>query len=100
MTKKTNQSEIVRNMALESEDLTFAEMHTAVGEIVSSMERGLVDGKRFEIRGFGVLKTRRNAARRSRNPRTEENIEIESRRYGHFKPGVTLMQGLAERKDK
>ena len=100
MTKKTNQSEIVRAMALENDDLTFAEMHTAVGEIVSSLEQGLLDGKRFEIRGFGVLKTRRNAARRSRNPRTEESIEIESRRYGHFKPGATLMKDLAASKNK
>ena len=89
-----NQSEMVRLLAGKHDGVTVREMHRSVSKLVEYMTQGLLDGCRFEIRGFGVLQHRENAPRRSRDPRNGDSIWIEGRRYGHFKPSRLLRQAL------
>ncbi|MGI9345385.1 MAG: HU family DNA-binding protein [Gammaproteobacteria bacterium] len=89
-----NQSDIVKKLSEELSDSTYKEVHDLLRSVVDYMENALVEGGRFEIRGFGVLKARGNNPRRSRNPRSGKEIWIESRRYGHFKPSRKLLQQL------
>jgi integration host factor subunit beta len=53
---------------------TFQEAATVVEVILDSIVKGLRDGERVELRGFGTFATRRRRARRGRNPRTREEL--------------------------
>jgi len=43
-----------------------------------------------EIRGFGNFKVRQKGARKARNPRTGDVVEVPAKRVPHFKPGKEL----------
>jgi len=45
-----------------------------------------------EIRGFGTFTVRERAARKGRNPRTGESVQVPAIRYLHFKPGKEMRE--------
>ena len=47
-------------------------------------------GDKVEIRGFGNFKVRQRNARKARNPRTGEIVEVPAKRVPHFKPAKEL----------
>ena len=51
-----------------------------VGGLIDSLCQALAAGETIELRGFGKFKSRRYAARKARNPRTGEAINIPVRR--------------------
>jgi nucleoid DNA-binding protein len=53
---------------------TFQEAATVVEVILDSVVKGLRDGDRVELRGFGTIAMQRRRARRGRNPRTREEL--------------------------
>lgn len=55
----------------------------ALEEIV----RVLCEGKRLELRGFGVMWTRQGAARMGKNPKTMQRFAVASRRVVRFRVG-------------
>ncbi len=64
------------------------------GELVDStfqiMRTTLVHGEKVKISGFGNFLVRDKAARRGRNPQTNEEIVISRRRVITFKPSQVL----------
>lgn len=52
----------------------------------------LAEGKRLEIRNFGVFEVKGRNARVGRNPRTGEQVPIEEKRVAVFKPGKALKE--------
>ena len=61
------------------------------------MREELIAGNRIEIRGFGVLGTKKTAPKPSaRNPRTGEIIYVPARRKTYFKMGKKLKEELFE----
>lgn len=61
---------------------------------ISSM---LAEGKRIEIRGFGVFKTKKRNTKIARNPRTGKEINIPSRLVPVFKPSKILKQIVTQK---
>jgi nucleoid DNA-binding protein len=57
------------------------------------VETVLQDG-RIELRNFGVFTVRRRKARRARNPRTGEPVQVAAHRTVVFKPGLIMQQKL------
>ncbi len=57
----------------------------------------LSDGKRIEIRGFGVFKTKKRNAKIARNPRTGREIHIPARLVPVFKPSKILKQIVTQK---
>ena len=51
-----------------------------VGELIDSLCQALAAGETIELRGFGKFRSRSYAARKARNPRTGEAINIPVRR--------------------
>lgn len=84
-------SELIAEMAkrgkLSKEESTLL-VETFFDEIAEALE----SGNRVEIRGFGSFSTRQKEARRGRNPKTGEEIEISAKRFPHFKPGKDLRE--------
>jgi len=50
----------------------------------------LSDGKRLELRGFGVFDVKTKKSRPARNPRTGEKVILPARRVVTFKPGKKM----------
>ena len=85
MTKK----EIVKQI---SETLGMTQLKTK--EIVQQTFDAIVDTllaeKRIELRNFGVFEVKRRKARKARNPRTGERVDVEPKFVVTFKPGKEM----------
>lgn len=65
------------------------------------LTQNLIEGNRVQFLGFGDFEARERAARKGRNPKTGEQIDIPATRVPAFKPGKTLrdqLKGVAELK--
>lgn len=62
----------------------------AVDTIIESMKTALCDGKRIELRGFGVFQVRDRKKGVGRNPKTGVEVAITPGRTVRFKPGKDL----------
>ena len=94
MTKK----EIVKQI---SEKLGMTQLKTK--DIVQQTFDAIVDTllveKRIELRNFGVFEVKRRKARKARNPRTGERVDVEPKLVVTFKPGKE-MEERVRRLDK
>lgn len=54
----------------------------------------LKDGKRIELRNFGVFSVKKRKKKIGRNPRTGQVIPIPERRVVVFKPGLQMKQAI------
>src|ERR1051325_2920058 len=62
-----------------------------ISEIISERARG----NGLEFREFGVFKIKHRAARKARNPRTSQRVDVPAKVVVHFKAG-RLMKDLAQ----
>ena len=94
MTKK----EIVKDI---SEQLGLTQLKTK--EIVQKTFDAIVDTllreKRIELRNFGVFEVKRRKARKARNPRTGERVDVEPKNVVTFKPGKEMEERVRNMKD-
>jgi integration host factor subunit beta len=56
----------------------------------------LVDQKRIELRNFGVFSVKKRAARKARNPRTGDRVEVPEKFVVTFKPGKEMEEKVRE----
>jgi integration host factor subunit beta len=81
--------EIVKQI---SEDLGLTQLKTK--EIVQKTFDTIIDTLlsegRIELRNFGVFEVKRRKARKARNPRTGEKVDVEPKNVVTFKPGKEM----------
>ena len=66
-----------------------------VDTVFEAMRISLIEGKRIEIRGFGVFQVKETRPKpAARNPRTGQIIYVPARRKTHFRPGKLLKEEL------
>lgn len=87
-------SELLQALAKESPDMRSEEIERVVEVFFDEIARRLADGGRVELRGFGAFSTRERNARKGRNPRTGETVEVAEKRVPYFKPGKEMRQRL------
>lgn len=87
MTKK----EIVKDIA-DLMGLTQLKTKEIVQLTFDSIIATLVENKdhRIELRNFGVFEVRQRAARKARNPKTGESVEVPPKNVVTFKPGKRM----------
>lgn len=85
-------SELIEILATKSNGLSSIDATLAVNCLLEHMASVLEQGKRIEIRGFGSFSLRHFAARRGRNPKTGETVEVSARSAVHFKPGLEMRE--------
>ena len=83
-------SELITKLAARFPQLTRADAETSVLVILDRIADQLAHGGRVEIRGFGVFKINIRPARRGRNPKTGERVDVPAKPAPHFKPGMEL----------
>lgn len=91
MTKK----EIVKQI---SEDLGLTQLKTKeiVQKTFDAIVETLLTKGRIELRNFGVFEVKRRKARKARNPRTGEKVDVEPKNVVTFKPGKEMEERVRQ----
>ncbi|SMF77503.1 integration host factor subunit beta [Allosphingosinicella indica] len=87
-------SELVQKLSADHPDLTTKEIERVVTAVFDAITAQLQNGGRVELRGFGAFSTRERDARKGRNPRTGEAVDVAAKRVPYFKPGKEMRERL------
>ena len=87
-------SELVQKLCEDHPDLTVREIERVVSAFFDSIIGQLQNGGRVELRGFGAFSTRDRDARKGRNPRTGDAVDVAAKRVPYFKPGKEMRERL------
>lgn len=91
MTKK----EIVKAIADEI-GLTQLKTKEIVQKTFDAIIDALVQGRRIELRNFGVFEVKERAARKARNPRTGQRVHVPAKLVVTFKPGKEMEERVRQ----
>ena len=91
MTKK----EIVKTISDEI-GLTQLKTKEIVQKTFDAIVETLVDERRIELRNFGVFEVKKRAARKARNPRTGDRVDVPEKFVVTFKPGKEMEERVRE----
>ena len=89
-------SELVQALAKDNPDLRPEEVEQVVDIFFDEISRRLAEGGRVELRGFGAFSTRESEARKGRNPRTGDAVDVPAKKVPYFKPGKEMRERLNE----
>jgi len=87
-------SELVQLLCDDHPDLTGKEIERVASAFFDSITDQLQHGGRVELRGFGAFSTREREARKGRNPRTGDAVDVDAKRVPYFKPGKEMRERL------
>jgi len=88
-------AELVDDVARAAE-LTKKDAERLVEIVFESIIDTLNQGEKIELRGFGSFRVRERGARRGRNPKTGDPVDIPAKRVPYFKPGKELKELINE----
>ncbi len=88
-------AELVEDVARAAE-LTKKDAERLVEIVFESIIDTLNQGEKIELRGFGSFRVRSRGARRGRNPKTGDPVDIPAKRVPYFKPGKELKELINE----
>jgi len=80
------------NRVAQASEVSRVKAARAVESILSAMKEALGQGKRIELRGFGVFQVRDRKRGVGRNPKTGVEVAIAPGKTVRFKPGKGLKQ--------
>ncbi len=91
MTKK----EIVKTI---SEEIGLTQLKTKeiVQKTFDAIVETLVTERRIELRNFGVFEVKKRAARKARNPRTGDKVNVPEKYVVTFKPGKEMEERVRQ----
>ena len=89
MTKR----EIVKTIS-EGIGLTNQETKEIVQKTFDAIVDTLVQEGRIELRNFGVFEVKKRAARKARNPRTGQRVDVPEKYVVTFKPGKAVEERI------
>src|SRR5262245_41972623 len=87
--------EIVKQI---SEALALTQLKTKeiVQKTFDAIIETLMSERRIELRNFGVFEVKRRKARKARNPRTGERVDVEPKYVVTFKPGKEMEERVRQ----
>jgi integration host factor subunit beta len=91
-------AELVEDVARAAE-LTKKDAERLVEIVFESIIETLNQGEKIELRGFGSFRVRERGARRGRNPKTGDPVDIPAKRVPYFKPGKEMKELINEQTD-
>ena len=80
------------NRVAEASDVPRVKAAQAVDSIFDALKEALTEGKRIELRGFGVFQVRDRKRGVGRNPKTGVEVSITPGKTVRFKPGKELKE--------
>ena len=85
-------SEIIDILTRKQSHLSSKDVELSVKMLLESMSETLSGGGRIEIRGFGSFSLHHRTARKGRNPKTGDQVDLPPKFVPHFKPGKELRE--------
>ncbi len=89
-----NKAELIKNVA-DKTGLSAKECEKVVNSTLDTITETLETGDKVQIVGFGVFEVKFREARKGRNPKTREEIDIPASRVPQFKAGKLLKEAVA-----
>ena len=83
-------SEFIERLATKLPGLSTTDVQLAVNTLLECMSPALEKGERIEIRGVGSFSLRHFPARKARNPKTDETVQVLPRSVVYFKPSLEM----------
>ena len=90
-----NKRDLVGKIALDAR-LTRAQATRALDAFLEGIQTSLVSGDRVTISGFGTFGVTQRKARRVRNPRSGDAMEVAAKRVPRFAPGAELKTAMTK----
>ena len=84
-----NKADLIQQMT-EKSGLSKKDNEAALDAVITTVEETLVLGDKVVLVGFGTFETKSRAARKGRNPKTKEAIDIPACKVPSFKVGKGL----------
>src|ERR1700750_1802809 len=93
--RAVTKKEIVKTI---SEEIGLTQLKTKeiVQKTFDAIVETLVEEGRIELRNFGVFEVKKRAARKARNPRTGERVDVAEKFVVTFKPGKEMEERVRE----
>ena len=88
-----NKTELIQRVA---EETGFSRKNVEIGlnAAIELITKALAAEEKVQIVGFGAFEVKERPARKARNPKTGEEIQIGARRSPMFKPGKSLKEAV------
>ena len=86
MTKR----DIVLKIADKNAEMKQADIMNVVQSTLDTIVESLAEGKKVELRNFGIFKVKSRRPKKARNPRTGESVPVPERKVVIFKPGLVM----------
>ncbi|MCC2096403.1 MAG: integration host factor subunit beta [Hyphomicrobiales bacterium] len=87
-------SELVQQIGEQFPHLFQRDVENIVNAIFEEITNALARGDRVELRGFGAFSVRQRGARRGRNPRTGQQVDVAEKFVPFFKTGKEMRERL------
>ena len=87
-------SELVGRLAQRYPHLYHRDVERIVSALLVEIAQALSDGRRVELRGFGVFSVKVRSSRTGRNPRTGQPVNVGKKRAPFFRTGKELRERL------
>ncbi len=87
-----NKSDLIETVGKSLPNLAARDVEVIVNTIFDSMTDALAKDERIEIRGFGSFEVRVRQARKGRNPKTGEAVNVAQHKVPFFKTGRELRE--------
>ena len=88
-----NKAELIANVA-GSAGLSKKDAEKAINAFIENIEATLKKGDKVQLVGFGTFEVRERAARKGRNPQTNQEITIPASKVPAFKVGKALKDAI------
>jgi DNA-binding protein HU-beta len=88
-----NKTDLVNQIAKKT-GLTKTKSNEVIDAFVSSVTESLTEGEKVTLVGFGTFTTSKREARKGRNPKTGEVINIPGKTVARFKAGSELSKNV------
>ncbi len=90
MTKR----ELIRQIAMEL-NIDQVTARKIVQRTLDAVLQAVAENGRFELRNFGVFEVKRRAARKARNPKTNEEVLVPAKNVLSFQPGKNVAKMIS-----
>ncbi len=88
-----NKQELAERIAKDV-DISKAKAYEAISTAFDAIRGSLKKGQRVQLVGFGSFSVKQRKARKGRNPRTGETVQIKARKVAKFTPGQELKNAI------
>lgn len=88
-----NKTEFLKAIA-EDANVSIKDASAVFESMQNVIVKGLADGERITVTGFGTFEAKHRNARTCRNPQTGETVSVPAKVVPSFKPGNLLKEAL------